>query len=190
MTFTITNGITSKESFPFCVTFIRKLSNGTCFCLLLRILCKCDIAFSLNRFIAHTATVLFTWCFATRVCNVPHILHVSLISFEVRASSTFFSSSADLASSITSCYWETIIHNSMVRGREEPLAQLWSRDVQFLLPLVTHHLFISENLLENFTHLLEHFRTIYSHSKVLLCIHTYIWFYNIYINFRGKVPSC
>jgi hypothetical protein len=38
---------------------------------------------SLKIFIARTATVLFGWCFSTKFCTVSHILHISLISFEV-----------------------------------------------------------------------------------------------------------
>ena len=54
------------------------------------------IALSLNRFIVHTATALFGWCFTTKIFTVSHNLHISLISSEVRDSSAFSpSSSAD-----------------------------------------------------------------------------------------------
>ena len=62
--------------FSFLATLTRNLSNDTCFCLLLRILWKCDIALSLNRFIVHTATTSFGWCFSTKFCNFPHFTHL------------------------------------------------------------------------------------------------------------------
>src|SRR5215475_10814759 len=83
----------SLESFR--ATLTKNLSNDCCFCLLFRISRKCDIALSLKIFIARTATALFGWCFSTKFCTVSHILHISLISFEVRDSSVFFSSSSD-----------------------------------------------------------------------------------------------
>ena len=76
--------IGSMESFSFCATLTRNLSDDICFCLLLRILRKCDIALSWNRFIAR---MVIGWCFSIKCCTASHLLHISLISFELRDSS-------------------------------------------------------------------------------------------------------
>lgn len=65
---------------------IQILTNGSCFCLILRILGKYDIALSLNRFFSHITTASFRWCFSIKVSILSFILHIFLILFEVRDS--------------------------------------------------------------------------------------------------------
>jgi hypothetical protein len=95
----------------FCVTLTRNVSNDTCFCPLLRISRKYDIALSLNRVIARNATALLGWCFSTNFYTVFHILHTSLISFEERDVSVFFSSSSDEITIISCCCSRLQIHS-------------------------------------------------------------------------------
>lgn len=105
----------STESFSFCCNFNKnpiqwhlllpfENSGGMWHCLL-------------NRFITHTATALFRWCFSPKFCTVSYFLPISLISFEVRASSTFFSSSKDEIS-IKFCFGDVITQSPTARERE------------------------------------------------------------------------
>lgn len=122
----------------------RNLSNDSGFCLLWGILGKWGIALSLNRFIACTASALSCGAFLQNFV-VSHILHISLVSFEMEASSIFLSSSsADEISPINFLLLRDNHPTERGGGRDggrqrarerdrewkEPLTQLWSCDVK------------------------------------------------------------
>lgn len=96
--------------------------------LLLWNLRKCGISLTLNRFMTHTVTALFGWSFSTNFSSDCHTLCNSLVSLEVRDSSSLsFSSSAEEISSMSSCFWEMITHSSE-RGRQtQRQRQRWKR---------------------------------------------------------------
>ena len=94
-TFTITNGITAihwlNGFFLFHVTLARKLSNDTPPFEDFAEMWHCVL---IKRIYHLHCYSLIQVVFSTKFCTVSHILHISLISFEVRDSSAFFSSSS------------------------------------------------------------------------------------------------